>query len=205
MESLPNEILDLICQFVTLRDLSQFSLSNKKFYHFVQEDQFYSYCKKSFDPIIPKYIYALMKNVKFFKRFYCLCKKNNKYNVQFRSTYVAGHLAVAEWLKVEYPDMNITLNFYRNDELHQASIDNNKTFHWTCTDSHMKISRWLQKKYPKICVRSKDDHVFLRECKENNLSIKLWATDIIPEVWHPYGIEFTFRYTCTSGNLEVAQ
>lgn len=134
---LPVELIYLVCEQLTLREMSTLSQTCNYFYQHVHQNSFYAFCRESFDTDEKKYVCNLMKHFNYFQQFYlCYSKKYDNYCI-LEIACVHGHLETAKWLLQHHPTINI------------RSRDDN-IFWGVCLNGHLETAKWLVQIYPEI-------------------------------------------------------
>lgn len=130
---LPFELIDLICQFMTLKEMSTLSLTNKYILELIRTNSFYSFCKESFISDEIEYICALMNHFNFFKRFCTLYPSKCYASCIFWKACVAGEPEATKFLNTHHK-----LDFIED------------MFIATCRDEYLEIAQFLYETYPKF-------------------------------------------------------
>lgn len=169
MELLPNELIDLVCKWLTLKEMGNLSSTDKYFRQLIDQNQFYSFCKVSFDTNDEIYICNIMRHFSYFCRFYsCYPKKYDNFGT-FRIACREGHLAIAKWLIKIYP----YIVFSENCEIDFAFIN-------ACSSGHLKTAKWLIRILPTINIQMNIDVAFKWTCKKGHLETAKWLTTMCP-------------------------
>ena len=138
MDQLPCELIDLVCEWLTIEEMSNLSSVNKYFRQLIQQNHFYSFCRESFDSFCKEsfdknkgnYIRNLMQHFNYFCRFYVCHPKKYGENWIFEVACEGGHLEVAKWLIKILPKINI-----------RAVSD--YAFRNACANGHLETAKWL--------------------------------------------------------------
>lgn len=223
MEHLPYELIDLVCEWLTLHEISNISLINKYFHQLIQQNQFYLFCKANYNIDEYIYIYNLMDNFNHFQRFY-LCRVK-KYNINH--TFViacgSGYLEIAKWLKQIYPKINISEHNYLCF-LHACGRGHLDTAKWikqicpeinteladcafqcACSHGHLEVVIRLRAIFPEIDIQLCDDSPFRVACVEGYLEIAQWLKQICPEINVRACGDFALKYACLRNHLGIVE
>lgn len=106
MELLLFELINLVCQWLSLRDISYLSLTSKYLNTIVQSDKFFLFCKTALLVDKSRYWLILMQNFDYFTRFYEYRLMSNP-NEIFQWACGKGPLEVAMWLRDRYEQIDI--------------------------------------------------------------------------------------------------
>lgn len=210
MEYLPCELIDLICQWLTLREITNLSLTNQYLYQSVQQNHFYLFCKKSFSVNEDLYICNLMQNTNYFQRFYLgHTKRHNNSSL--------NELETARWLIKRSRKIRIDTSMCGNghSKITRCLINmcpkinthacNNCIFEMACGYGHLEIAKWLVKNYQGIDIRRDCNYAFRWACEGGHLETAKWLKNICPSVTARYDDDYVFRKVCTNGYLEMAK
>lgn len=213
MEQLPYELVDLICQWITLKEMSNLSVMDKYFHQLIERNHFYSFCKKSFtvnkfacehqfryvDQI--NYVILLMKRFDYFKRFYMRYAAKYEINVSFIFCTACsnGYLKVAQWLEKMFKQIDVrSFNDY--------------AFRWSCARGHLEVAQWLVRLSPQIDTLADNNFAFRMSCEQGHLEVAKWLKRISPTInFYPSLTIFgradysTFSRVCMLGHLEIAK
>lgn len=227
MEQLPIELSHEICKFMTLKEISNFSLVNKNFYQLVNSNSFYSFCKRHFCTDDKKFITALMKNTKHFSQFYRLYWNQKKYD-HYRFFFQAccdGYLEIAQWLKKKYSRQ---INAHKKEafvlvkscrdlkvllwlrEVYPEIIFFEKNmrvlfFRAACERGDLEIAMWYEKTYRDLSDITLGGTVFSNACVRGHLDVAKWLFSCCPSVNIRENDEYLFQRVCANGHLEVAK
>lgn len=169
MEKLPRELINYICQWTTLKEMSQLALLNRYFYQLIKTNPFYRFCKKSRARCTDVYIYNLSKNYNYFRRFYMCYSKKYEKTLFFQQACKNGNVKIVKWLLKVCPQMDI-----------QMIIDS--CFKDVCENGHLKIAQLLLEVWPLIDIRERKDRAFRMACKYGNLKVAKWLLKICPQI-----------------------
>lgn len=153
MDTLPDNILDSICKALTIKEIVLVSSLCKYLNKFVNQNDFFLFCKSSYTTFRARYVRRLMTRPDYFKRIYLSHPDLSNYDLDgtFRIACEYNYLDLAKWLIKTLPCINI-----------RALHDH--TFHNTCGYNHLEVAIWLKKICPEINVKSENDYVFKWVC-----------------------------------------
>ena len=112
MDTIPIELIDMICYYLTLKERCQFMITCKDYYKVVKSNKFFEYCENK---CINQLNYLFKKsfdNLKFTKLLYYLYPQIDIsiYNFNYACEY--GYLETATWLI----SLNQNVNIHAQDE-----------------------------------------------------------------------------------------
>lgn len=192
MELLPCELIDLMCQWLTLKDMSTLLSVNKFFHQLISENHFYSFCRDSFDCDHEKNICNLMKNHNYFQRFYLCHPEKHNHNYIFRVACIDGYLQSAVWLKETYAEINI----HGSDEWFFVTV---------CRNGHLEVAKYLQQIWPEVYIREMYDDAFRISCAWGQLETAKWLREIYPKINIRSREDYAFAWACENGYMETAE
>lgn len=201
METLPNEIIDHILNFLFIKELCLSRSLSKSFKEIVDRNQFYKFCKRIlFGKIKPtkgipiSCVYGLMRNLDYFKRIYSGSQQifTRGHHDTFVEACRKGHFRLAVWLS-EYEPISNT------KELERA-------FSCACSENHMEIVLWLKNKYPFIDI---DDECrpFQHACGAGHILVAKYLVQTFTKIndWLSCNGHIVFKCACLGNHLEVAK
>lgn len=170
MEKLPFELINLICQSMTLKEMACLSLANRYIYQFIFHEDFYLLCKSLYKckPVTFNHKYDLMvqliKYEKHFKRyvlvynFTTIC--GGIHNIFFSYVCKKGCLEIATWLVEMFPQIDVR-------------SDHDIAFVTACKHKHFNVAEWLIEICPPIAERYNGD-IFDYACEFGKFQIAEW-------------------------------
>lgn len=198
MDLLPYELIDSICQWLTIEEMSVLSLTNKQLYQFVTTNYFYLFCRESFNANTQIFICNLMRCLEYFRRYY-LCYPHHKiYQIRlhFRSHFInsckKGYLDVMEWLLEVYPQMN-TQEFLTH------------AFTITCNFGHLNIAKKLVKICPNISIVTRSQDALVSACTGGQAEVAIWLIETYPQIDTSINCYRVLSGACSEGKLETAK
>lgn len=218
MDQLPYELVDLVCEWLSLQEMSILSTVSKFFSFFLNQNYFYSFCKVSFlqyylDSLSSrkssddkkatkeKCIRKLMKHQIYFKRFYLCNTKTYKVCETFDIACSQANLQVAKWLKQNYPQIFV----YEDDDDAEEPTYNIVR---VCMKGHIEFFKWLVKIYPENMVRNWAPYAFCMTCQHGHLELAKLLIEMFPTIDVDY--DNTYDYpalsaACINGHFELAK
>lgn len=186
------EIIDYICNFLTIREMSNLR-------------SVYKYFK---DIVDNNYNFKTIKQYGKFKKITCLEELSNKGNLKslmylmnnyslslpnlnesFERCCSKGHLEMAKWLVSIKSRINIR--------------SYNKAFIYSCENGHLGIAKWLLSINPAINIRLRYDESFRHSCRNGHLEVVKWLLSINSNInIHSYS-DYVFRVSSESGHFET--
>lgn len=144
--SLPNEIINNVCNFLSIVDMTCLSNTCIRFHNFIQNDRYYLFCKETYNKYGSRlngnrvtFLIAMGKKIEYFKRFYT----NNPtiyHNTFFKHVCAGGHLELAKTLKEIFPAMDISEDF-------------DAIFLFACEGNQLECAKWLMELCPRYKIR----------------------------------------------------
>lgn len=176
LAELPWELIDLICETLTLKEMSFFLLTNKYFHKLICTLPFYAFCKKSYNINKEKYMINLMGDARCFKRFY---------EIYPHRIDLANALITV--CRLGYFDITESLEhlFFVKGYLLYSDIWHYYFLKTACENGYIKIAEWITKilrSYPKtvtythLDARKRIDEYLVWEaaCVKGHLHIIQW-------------------------------
>lgn len=226
MDKLNVELLDICCQYLSIKQMAIFSMINKDCNYFVQNNYFFNFCKKNYMQSIDKYscskkykfIKLMMNHHKYFKRFYLSNPSFLKYvddTEMLRIACINDHLKIAQWLKKVSTGTGsaIFIDFCaQSDNVEIAKLlaescrtdEINDAFARACEGGNLNIMRWLYEKFPGI--KSNDvryyNNWFETACCQGHLEVAKWLIKTFPQINIDSNTCFLFAFG--NGHLNVA-
>lgn len=199
MEQLPSELIDLICQHVSLREMATLSLVDKYFHRLIQQNYFYSFCKNSLSIYIGKQKYKTCCGI--------LVSSINREKISLRLHYWGTYR------RCYCEEYNIIQNFTQNFVyfkrfclLYCLNISMSDTFLVTCWENKLLCAEWLSETYPKIRNNDRrNEFIFRGVCKKGFFIMAKWLVKTIPNIYIRGNSDCAFRWACKYGHLEIAK
>lgn len=142
MEILPLDLIDCICDYLTIGEMTLLSEVSKSLNLDILSNKYYLFCKQVYTESlnIYKFVVNLMRNFTYFKRFYFSNHHitADKYAV-FEMACFANNLDMVEWTMEQY--LRYTGIEYPDEGLMWT------TFVITCENNALDSAKWLTAKY----------------------------------------------------------
>lgn len=225
MEQLPHELIDLICERLTLKEISELCMLNKYFYHTMHQNTYYNFCKTCYDKN-RCFEEQVMTNFVHFQRFYL--SYFEKYNERwiFERACANGHLEIIQFLEEAYKNnidhwkQSITFSFWFacgnghiNIVKHLTSVYSIfleydhffSGFHRACEKGYSDIAKLIHQIYPQINVTGWMNYIFGRTCRYGHLKIAKWLIETFPEINIRFDDDDAFESACVHDCIDIAR
>jgi len=190
MDTIPIELIDMICYYLTLKERCRFMITRKDYYKVVDSNQFYEFCKNKKTKRVSDLFINRFNNVKFTRLLYYLYPQISVTVDNFYYACENEHLETAKWL--------ISLNQYI------LSV-NEYAFIYACKGGHLEIAKWLLSLNRNINIHAKNEIAFEYACENGHLETAKWLISLNQNINIHADNESTFRYACENGHLETAK
>lgn len=225
METLPNEIINLLLfEYLPIRDI-QSCLFTSKFFHVLTKYQldiikkaynldthpydccfrcicfgYLDTCKWIWTIRKPKIIAQLNDGSQ-------LIDNEEYYCDAFQSCCMDGNLETVKWCYELY------VHKFNNKKIVNIHDRKEMIFRTVCVRGKLDVAKWLyemclRENHP-IDIHAADDYAFLVSCQDGQLEVVQWLWGLSNDLGKPYDIhrnyEYCFRKSCENGHLAVAQ
>lgn len=176
IQQLPCEIIDSICQYITLHEISNLSLVNKYFHQIVQQNHFYSTCRKLFTNKGETYI--IIEYPAFGRKHYFFCREHDDWTpiilnklkpLKFFRELTSNCETYSYGSGVCYWSSNWN-NLSDEDKSlieHCPPIDNKFRIRIDDQSDNLRLIRLIKEKCQKVNILAKKNKVFKFACGKN--------------------------------------